>query len=115
MPFIERDSNGRIIAARLTPSATAQEWVEPGTPELVTLTSLNAEKPDTERVLASLEHSDQGLIRVLEDLIDTLLAKEVIRFTDLPLPAQNRLLLRRSLRNSLNRNVGLLDDEDGLL
>lgn len=115
MPYVERNSSGEIISARLTPSATAEEWVEPGSTELAALTGISPPKPDPGNVRASLEHSDQGLIRVLEDLIDTLLAKDVIRFTDLPLPAQNRLLQRRSLRDSLNRNADLLDDDSGLL
>ncbi|MCV2217395.1 hypothetical protein [Thauera sp. Sel9] len=111
MPYVERNSSGKIIAARLTPSASALEWVDAGNPELAALTG----KPIPEDTRASLEYTDQGLIRVLEDLIDTLLAKDVIRFTDLPLPAQNRLLQRRSLRDSLNRNADLLDDDGGLL
>ncbi|WP_418647288.1 hypothetical protein ACNQFN_19200 [Thauera butanivorans] len=114
MPFVERDSSGKIIAARLAASATAGEWVEPGSPELGALTASITDKPAPEQVRVSLEHSDQGLIRVLEDLIDTLLAKDVIRFTDLPLPAQNRLLQRRNLRASLSA-PSLLDDDGGLL
>jgi len=116
MPFVERDASGKIIAARLAPSATVNEWVEPGSPELSELISVDTPKAVSEHVYASLQHSDQGLIRVLEDLIDTLLAKDVIRFTDLPLPAQNRLLQRRSLRDSLNKGFGTwLDDDGGLL
>lgn len=111
MPFVERDSSGKIIAARLTPSESASEWIDADAAELTALT----DSPILEDPRASLEYTDQGLIRVLEDLIDTLLAKDVIRFTDLPLPAQNRLLQRRSLRNSLNSNANLLDDDGGLL
>ena len=62
--------------------------------------------------LVALQQSDLGLIRVLEDLIDTLLAKDVILFTDLPVPAQNRLLARRSLRSSLSALRLLGDDAD---
>ncbi|ENO90719.1 hypothetical protein [Thauera linaloolentis] len=111
MPFVERNSSGKIIAARLTRSESAPEWVAPSDPGLAALTG----KRMPEDTRASLEYTDQGLIRVLEDLIDTLLAKDVIRFTDLPLPAQNRLLQRRSLRSSLNGNADLLDDDGGLL
>jgi hypothetical protein len=41
------------------------------------------------------------LVRVLEDLIDLLITRDVIRFTDLPLPAQEKLMERRSMRQSL--------------
>ena len=39
-----------------------------------------------------LSSSDAGLARVTEDLIELLIARGVIRFTDLPLAAQNKLL-----------------------
>lgn len=114
MPFVERDSSGKIVAARAAPTAASNEWVDAGHPDLAALTgsTTDASRPDSVR--AALEHSDQGLIRVLEDLIDTLLAKDVIRFTDLPIPAQNRLLQRRNLRASLT-GLTLLDDDNGLL
>ena len=49
----------------------------------------------------SLQESDMRLVRVLEDLIDLLIDRDVIRFTDLPLPAQEKLMERRSLRQTL--------------
>jgi hypothetical protein len=53
-------------------------------------------------------------VRVLEDVIDLLVEKGVFRFTDLPAPAQEKLLSRRSLRSSL-RGLNLLGEEgDGL-
>lgn len=113
MPFVERDTSGKIVAARVAPTATATEWVEAGDPGLAALTGVT-EAGRQESVLAALESSDLGLIRVLEDLIDTLLAKDVIRFTDLPIPAQNRLLQRRNLRASLG-GLTLLDDDGGVL
>jgi len=56
----------------------------------------------TTDVLERLAGSDQGMVRVLEDLIETLIAKNLIRFTDLPEAAQAKLLERRSLRRSVN-------------
>jgi hypothetical protein len=52
--------------------------------------------------LDRLADSDQSLIRVVEDLIDTLIRKDLIHFTDLPDAAQAKLLERRSLRRSVN-------------
>lgn len=117
MPFVERDSSGNIVAVATAVTATAGEWLDAGDPALTAFVGrvapVSASTP-AGGALAQLESSDLGLIRVLEDLIDTLLAKDVIRFTDLPIPAQNRLLQRRSLRESLN-SVSLLDDDSGLL
>lgn len=116
MPFVERDSSGNIVAVATAATASAGEWLDAGDPALTAFVGRVAPAASAQAggALAQLESSDLGLIRVLEDLIDTLLAKDVIRFTDLPIPAQNRLLQRRSLRESLN-SVSLLDDDSGLL
>ena len=59
----------------------------------------------------SLQESDMWLVRVLEDLIDLLIDRDVIRFTDLPLPAQEKLMERRSLRQTLGA-LNLLGETD---
>lgn len=72
----------------------------------------NAGKEDDTLVaLEKLAESDQALIRVVEDLVDTLIAKDLLRFTDLPEAAQAKLLERRSLRHSVNA-LNLLQDDD---
>lgn len=115
MPFVERDPSGEIVAVAAVATATATEWLDAADPAVVAFTRrVVAPAPAPNEALAALVSSDLGLVRVLEDLIDTLLAKDVIRFTDLPIPAQNRLLQRRSLRESLSA-VSLLDDDRGLL
>ena len=50
---------------------------------------------------STLQQSDMRLVRVLEDLIDLLIARDVIRFTDLPQAAQEKLMERRSMRQTL--------------
>lgn len=59
-----------------------------------------------------LSHTDMGLARVLEDLIDVLIGKGLLQFTDLPEPAQRKLLERRSTRAQLGRSLKLLPGED---
>lgn len=56
----------------------------------------------TTNALERLAGSDQGMVRVLEDLIETLIRKDLIHFTDLPEAAQAKLIERRSLRRSVN-------------
>ena len=56
----------------------------------------------------SLSQTDIGLARVLEDLIDVLITRGVIQFTDLPEAAQAKLLERRETRASLNNRLQLL-------
>ncbi len=60
----------------------------------------------------SLEQTDQSMVRVLEDVINLLIEKGVIRFTDLPEAAQGKLLNRRQLRDERQSVYVLGDDED---
>lgn len=62
---------------------------------------------------SSLEQSDQAMARVLEDVINLLVDKGTIRFTDLPDAAQQKLLNRRELRDQ-HQGINLLDDGDDL-
>lgn len=57
---------------------------------------------------AALSQTDTSLVRVLEDLIDVLITRGVIQFTDLPEAAQAKLLERRETRASLNNRLQLL-------
>ncbi len=56
----------------------------------------------------ALSQTDTSLVRVLEDLIDVLITRGVIQFTDLPEAAQAKLLERRETRASLNNRLQLL-------
>lgn len=59
--------------------------------------------------------SDAQFVRVLEDLIDTLIEKGVIRHTDLPAAAQQKLLSRKGMRHSLQGALNPLVDDHGLV
>lgn len=63
----------------------------------------------------SLSDSDASLARVTEDLIDILLTRGLIQFTDFPPAAQAKLLQRRQTRAILSKRLKLLDDGDGLI
>jgi hypothetical protein len=54
---------------------------------------------------ASFESLDAGLVRVLEDLIDALLARNILRITDLPIEAQQKLFERKSFRSSHQKSA----------
>lgn len=55
----------------------------------------------------ALSQTDTSLVRVLEDLIDVLITRGVIQFTDLPEAAQAKLLERRETRASLQNRLQL--------
>ena len=55
---------------------------------------------------------DADFVRVIEDVVDTLIARNVINITDLPDQAQAKLFARKSFRERSGRNaLKLFDDE----
>lgn len=109
MPFVKRDEKGKIIAA--LSSAGQEGAVEIGArdPELAaflyeTLLELAIQKEWLK--------SDLSLSRVLEDLVDVLIEKGALMFTDLPVPAQEKLRARRGLRREFALIDSLFGEED---
>ncbi|HOX68135.1 MAG TPA: hypothetical protein PKV56_09745 [Burkholderiaceae bacterium] len=47
---------------------------------------------------------DADFVRVIEDVIDTLIVKNVLNITDLPAEAQAKLFARKSFRERSTRN-----------
>lgn len=112
MPYVRRDSAGEIVALGVhSDPAGAQEgtWevVRGDEPDVVAFAHAMTQQTNP------LGNSDLGLVRVLEDLIELLIDRSLIRFTDLPLAAQAKLIERRGTRaamQSLNL-LGSGDDE----
>jgi hypothetical protein len=61
------------------------------------------------------DSADADFVRVIEDLIDILMAKNIILHTDLPEAAQKKLMFRKGLRKRLNDSLNLLDDDGEVL
>ncbi len=59
--------------------------------------------------------ADADFVRVLEDLIDTLILKNIIHQTDLPLAAQKKLMARKGMRNRIHGALNLLGRDDRIL
>ncbi|GAA0788409.1 hypothetical protein [Marinobacterium sediminicola] len=98
MLYALRDKDGKITALtdRAIPDA---QPANPSDPEVMAFLSL-----DGENFAANdfLDESDLSTIRILEDLIDTLIDRQIIRFTDLPAAAQRKLLSRKVARSLAN-------------
>lgn len=95
MPFVKRNADGKIVAVFDQPEEPGLEEISPEDPSV--LEFLHQDQPDTDARQGFVE-SDLALARVLEDLIDVLIEKGVILFTDFPEAAQQKLLSRRGLR-----------------
>ena len=112
MPFVRRNAEGRIVA--LLDAEEANSYAN--------LSGYNIEQlpgthPDVVAFLGtdpveSFNGLDASFIRVMEDLIDVLIVKGVLRLTDLPNEAQRKLLARKDMRRKLKGALDLLGDRD---
>ena len=102
--YVRRDATGALLAASREALPGYEERVSGEDAEL--LSWMQRLAPGK----AALQESDLSLIRALEDLIDALIRKDVLRLTDLPDSVQEKLLNRRRLRGSV-RSLDLLGDD----
>lgn len=103
MPYVQRDSDSLITAVSLEQQAGFAELLADDHPEL-------RQFLNTAGDLNGLAHTDLDFVRVLEDLLDVLMAKNVLLFTELPESAQAKVLARQAMRRDENV-LNLLDDE----
>lgn len=106
--FIKRNNQGEIVALSKIPQSDFVEQLQDDDVQIIAF--LQSAK-STEQL--GLEQTDQAMARVLEDVVSLLVEQGVIRFTDLPAPAQDKLLARRELRGK-RHGMELLDDGDHL-
>lgn len=106
--FIKRDSAGKIVAISKVQDASSPEFMEDDHPELqIFMRSLKIYQQH------ELAQTDQSMARVVEDVINLMVEKNLIFFTDLPDAAQQKLLTRRAMRGQ-HKLSNLIDDSDDL-
>jgi len=117
IPYIYRDAAGSIIAVYDQPVDGGEE-VAADDQDLKAFIQKNVPVAVTDDWV----QSDLQLSRVLEDLIELLIDKKLIMFTDFPAGAQKKLLERRGLRKEFSYVEDLFvggedfeDNEGGLL
>ena len=104
MPFVKRDQQGVITAVSRTPEGGIDEELPDTSPELANFLH-------TMDVSSSIHATDQDFVRVLEDVVELLIDKGVILFTDLPGSAQEKMMLRQQLRSKLGAKLDLIGDD----
>lgn len=113
MPYVHRNAQGDIESLHRAATLDATEY-------------LDASDGELQRFLNGGDHAsvyqelDRDFVRVLEDLIDVLLDRGMLRITDFPAAAQARLFARkdRRARAAFNREpkpsdsgfLGIIDD-----
>ena len=110
MPYVARDNVGQITAVSDRPTDIAYDSVPPNDPELRAFMS----DAGNDHAREKLSASDLEMVRVIEDLVDVLIGKNLFNFTDLPRVAQKKLLNRRQLRRNLSVLTNLVGDADDI-
>ena len=104
MIYVKRDETGRVIAV----SQEAMEGFEQ---------TDESAASEINEVLASatdslFQNSDLEFIRVLDDVIDILIAKNLLLFTELPEAVQEKYTQRTQMRERRRESLHLLEDEE---
>ncbi len=111
MPYAKRDETGRLIALLAAPEPGAHEQIDADHPEVAQFLGGKAR--------SHIADTDANMARVTEDLIDVLVARGVVMFTDLPPIAQRKLLERRKIREQRDAaaaaGTGFAVDSDELI
>lgn len=107
MLYVERDEDGRIIALHNSSVPNADEQKSVIDEEIVDFLKNNVE---ADPWIQFLTLSDTGIIRILEDLIDLLIRKNVILFTELPEHAQLKIKERKRVRETKAPQNFMVDD-----
>ena len=112
MPYIQRNEYGKVVALTFT-EGTSSEFLPVESPEVLQLLAGQGDTSSLEMMLDDLK-----LIRVIEDLIDILISKNIIIFSELPLPVQQKILLKKGHRDKLFGSGSSIigsESEEGIL
>jgi hypothetical protein len=110
MPYVNRDENGKIIALVTKPGGDTAEKLSTSDPEVLAFLQESESDSPTREFLTT---SDLELVRALEDVINLLVEKNIINFTELPSEVQHKLLNRQYAREKLHdENALLIEGKD---
>ena len=101
MPYVQRDSAGQVVALFSEAGPGHEEELPNGHPDTAELTGS-----------ADFTRLDADLIRVIEDVVDVLIDRGLLRLTDLPPEAQRKLLARKGARARLRHGLNLIGPYD---
>ncbi|WP_044874861.1 hypothetical protein [Pseudomonas sp. LFM046] len=110
MVYVQRDEKGRVLRVEHEPFESMTQSMSSNDPEVRTWFASRSLHDH----LMSLQHSDLELIRVIEDLVQVLVSKGVMNYTDLPGAARNKLQHRAVTRAKVGDLDGLVTDESRL-
>ncbi|MHB8788776.1 MAG: hypothetical protein ACYDBT_02725 [Desulfobulbaceae bacterium] len=107
MLYIERNADGAIVAIYQAPSEKAREQKTLLDEEVLAFLGKDGQ---LDAWIKLLSLSDVSIIRVLEDLVDLLVKKNVIMLTELPEEAREKLRERKRVRERMESDQLMVDD-----
>ena len=114
MPYVIRDAEGRIVQVFEQPVTGASEIIAPDSPEMTEFQAGHTAST-MEALRFQLAQSDIGMVRLVEDLVDVLIGKGVIKFTDLPPAAGAKYLERLSTRERMHAVKSIIVDANDII
>ncbi|HEV7913162.1 MAG TPA: hypothetical protein VGP22_05310 [Albitalea sp.] len=95
MPYVHRTALGEIESLHRQATSDAAEFLDHQDAEVQRFLGNESAPDDYNRL-------DAEFVRVIEDVIDTLIMKNVITITDLPAHAQAKLFARKNFRDRMS-------------
>ncbi|MGS2716992.1 hypothetical protein ACVBE9_02375 [Eionea flava] len=115
MPYFQRDVSGTIISLRKEQDDTHTEFLAPTHPEIIQFLTADKQSSDDNKAKETLSESDLDFARATEDVINLLIQKNIILFTELPPEVQAKMAGREKLRSNLqNSPYNFLDNSDSI-
>ena len=105
MPFVKRDEQGDVIAVSQESGPDFTEEVAKDDSAMIAFIN------DVGGEGSILAASDLDLIRVVEDVVELLIAKGLILFTELPENAQKKIMLRQRMRSQAGNLQDLISKD----
>lgn len=102
MIYVKRDANGAVVAVSKEPSPDFEILADTPASEIDEFLGAVAG--------SEFQTSDLSFIRALDDVIDLLISKNVILFTELPSVVQEKFTERAAMRERRRDALNLLED-----
>ncbi|HTD89407.1 MAG TPA: hypothetical protein VK663_02000 [Burkholderiales bacterium] len=114
MPYVIRDAEGKIVQLFDVPVTGAAEHIASDSKEMEEYEK-NHTVNTIEALRRQLAETDGGMARLVEDMIDVLIAKKAIKFTDLPAAAGVKYLERLSARERMRAVKSIVVDAHDII
>ena len=104
MIYVKRDATGQVTAISKEPIEGFELTDESAASEIEEMLASSSD--------SLFQNSDLEFIRVLDDVIDLLISKNLVLFTELPEVVQEKYTQRTQMRERRRDSLNLLEDEE---